>query len=109
VIVWSGWGILAVLIAAVGGALGAVAGGEHHSNLGMGIGLVAVAPAIWLLGKRLNDPEKGRVLVDPQTGQQVIMQRTHTLFWVKMEYWGAIVALFGALVIVTRLLPGSTG
>ena len=93
-IIWSGWGILVVGFAVAGMVLGGLVGAG--SNIGLGIGLALSALPIWLVGRRLNDPSSARTLVDPQTGQTVVFQRTHSLFWIPMQWW-AIAALVLAI------------
>ena len=55
-------------------------------------GLFAAAAANWLIGKRLNGTP-GRELVDPATGERVLLARQHKLFWIRMEYWSIPVAV----------------
>ena len=103
--VWSRAGILVPVIAFGAGALGAVAGGTHPVT-GSGLGMMAGAVAIWFLGKRLNGPGSTRVLIDPQTNEQVILQRKHTMFWIPMEYWGVFFALMGVFIAIYGLFVG---
>ncbi|GAA3999846.1 hypothetical protein GCM10022247_20210 [Allokutzneria multivorans] len=94
-IVWTGWGILALLIAALGGGggsgIGVALGGPSDSpNLGTVIGLALAAVAIWFVGERLNRPVQG---FDQNTGQPVLYRNRHRLFWVPMQYFGPILGL----------------
>ncbi len=100
-IIWSGWGILAVLLGVLGAlggsALGlAVTGTGTGQNLGGALGLGSAGVAIWYLGQRLNQPWSG---FDERTGQPVQIANRHRLFFVPMQYWG-IAAGFGAAVIL---------
>jgi len=74
-------------------------GGDSQSDLGASfvflisaISLVTGAAANWFIGRRLNGGE-GRVLVDPRTGEQVVLKRSHDFFFIKMEYWSIPVVL----------------
>lgn len=96
-IVWSGWGILVVLIAGLAAGIGVAAGGTAHASLGMGLGAILGAVGIWFLGRRLNGPTSERLLVDPKTGQQVMLRCKNTLFWINMEWWAIVVALLGVI------------
>ncbi|SDN11927.1 hypothetical protein [Allokutzneria albata] len=94
-IVWTGWGILTILIAAIGGAGGsgigvALGGPSDSANLGTVIGLLLAGVAIWFVGERLNRPVQG---FDQATGQPVLYRNRHRLFWVPMQYFGPIVGL----------------
>ncbi|TXN67810.1 hypothetical protein FV230_13810 [Methylobacterium sp. WL6] len=99
-VIWSGWGILAVPVvvgtAVVVGALGGLAlraaGHPDLMFLAVSLGLFAAAGANWLVGRRLNGAPPLE-LVDPATNQSVLLRRRHALFWVPIQYWSLPVAL----------------
>jgi hypothetical protein len=101
-IVWSGWGALTILIVGVVSIVVGVVFDLVFAALGYpklivfagSIGLLAGAAANWYVGKRLNS-KPGRELVDPATGERVVLTRRHKLFWIQMEYWSIPVALLG--------------
>lgn len=101
-IVWTGAGVLVLFIGIAGYALGYAIGGQEHGALGGGLGTILGAVGIWFAGRALNNPAKARVLVDPQTGQQVVLQKTHTFFWVKMEWWAIVVVIIGVYAIFAK-------
>lgn len=72
---WTGWGILALPIAA--------------------------GAAIWLLGQRLNTPQPG---FHPQTGQPVLFVNRHRLWFLPLQWWGPVAAVVGVVVGVQSLL-----
>lgn len=109
-IVWQGWGILVVVLAIVpiivmqllaDGLMGPGGWSRNNSWL-LPVALLIAAPLIYFVGKRLNEGQE-RVLVDPQTGQEVRIRRTHSLFWVRMEYWAAIVAVIAVVAFIAGL------
>lgn len=107
-IIWSGWGILVVPLVAVSvGILAAVAGAAGmHNIVGMVAGLVAAAPLTWLLGRKLNGPDASRTLVDPQTGQTVVLQRRHSLFFIPVQYWSIVcIILAGVILFILMSAP----
>ena len=59
----------------------------------------AAAGLLFLIGRALSSKE-ARVLVDKQTGEEVILTPSHTLFFIPIAYWvplllvGGIVFLF---------------
>jgi hypothetical protein len=57
---------------------------------------VVAAGVVWLLGVYLNKKQAKR-LVDPATGQDVVLKPNHSLFFIRMEYWAAILLLLGIL------------
>ncbi|GAA4893818.1 hypothetical protein [Streptomonospora salina] len=99
-IIWRGWGILTVLIAAAccipAGLIVESALGSELAPFGVAFGLVASGIAVFFLGQRLNTPRPG---FHPQTGERVVFRNRHTLFFVPMQYCGFV--LLGAAVLVT--------
>ena len=104
-IVWTGAGGLVFVIAVVAAGIGAVLGGTHPAA-GGGLGLIAGSVAIWFLGKRLNGPGSTRVLIDQKTGEQVVLRRKHTMFWIPMEYWAVFLGLLAVCLIAYGLIAG---
>ena len=44
-----------------------------------------------------------RVLIDAETGKKVIFKGNHSLFWIKMEYWGPIFMVLGLIILAQNL------
>lgn len=109
-IIWSGWGILVVPITLLAGgtvfaviaALLTAAGLERLSGFGLAAGLLAAAAANWWAGRRLNGGT-GRVLLDPATGQHVVLRRTHSLFFIPMQWWAVPLAVAGGFMLLASL------
>ena len=110
VLVWRGWGIVVVGIAFaalfLGGSFGALIG-ERWLVPGAGIFLIPGGVLTSYLGQRIN-ANTTRQLVDPKTGQQVIIRRDHSLFFVKVEWWGPVMAVVGVVFLVAGLLSPGT-
>jgi hypothetical protein len=98
-IVWQGWGILVAVLAGGAMALAQVAG---DAALGPGgyarnstwlapLALLVAAAVVWPLGRRLNGGQ-GRVMTDKETGREVVLRRSHSLFFIRMEHWALIMA-----------------
>src|SRR5438874_12493217 len=48
------------------------------------------ASIVWPVGRSMNGGDD-RELIDPKTGERVVLRRgQHRLFFVPVEYWGAI-------------------
>lgn len=99
-IIWSGMGFLVVLLGIAGliagGFLGSAIG---HPGAGLGIGGFIAAAANWGLCKVIY-PKQPQVLVNPSTGQQVLIKPSHSLFFIPMPVWTWLMAAGGALLLV---------
>ena len=106
ILVWRGWGILCLLIpGALIVATEAVAGErlfQQYTTLFWAAVLLVSAGVLWFLGQCLNRAP-GRVLVAPQTGERVVLRKTHSFFFVRMEYWAIAFAVCGAVALVVAL------
>ena len=52
----------------------------------------------WFLGRYLHS-KPGRILVDKASGQEVTIKPNHSLFFIKLEYWGPILLVIGFFVL----------
>ncbi|OPH58969.1 hypothetical protein BC351_21775 [Paenibacillus ferrarius] len=107
-VIWKGWGILAVLMAMAGFVIGMmIESAIYGSSKGILHGwpytltLIAAAVGIWFSGKALNK-SAGRVLVDPQTNQQFKMGTPHTLFFIPMQYTSFVLGLIAILMLFSK-------
>ena len=112
-IVWQGFGILAVvipvvLIVVVTVVWTAISGSstpsDRDTTLIVAIAALASAPLVYLLDKRLA-ARPGRTMIDKATGQEVEMRGAHTLFFVRMKYWAWLLGIGGLVLLVVGLLP----
>lgn len=105
-VIWSGWGILAVLITApacgivAGAALLDTMGQQGWTGLAVGLGLLAAAAVNGWAGQRLNGGS-GRLLTDQATSQTVVPRRRHSLFLIPMQWWPVRLAIPGALTVLS--------
>ena len=101
-IIWSGWGILGILIPGamvfvmelIAAAMGQAAGHTWP----VALGLLAGAGIVYLISQRLSRP--GRTLIDPQTGQTLVIQRRDSLFFIPLKWIAVIVAVLGLFFLV---------
>ena len=109
-IVWSGLGFLGALIPFVtaivavflaNAVFGHGYGAMHMWPLAMGV--LIGAGLVYLLSVRLDAP--GRLLIDPATGQRVMMKSSHTLFWIPLKWIALLAAVVGLLLL---FLPANT-
>lgn len=111
-IVWSGWGLLVVILAIPASIAATIVGGVFNALVPLEKPLLAsIIGAIWgvswgvsciVVGRRINDPQKDRLVVDPNTNQKILIKKRSTLFWIPIEYWGyPIIAVTVIFVAVT--------
>lgn len=81
IIVWRGLGFLVPLAVLL--SLFVATRFPANQHLSGGIALLVCGVALWFLGTRLNREVK----------------RGHTLFWIPMQYWAIVLAVFAPLVI----------
>ena len=62
------------------------------------IGLFLASVLCYLLGKRVNR-STGRVVIDQMTGRLKIERAYHHCFFLKVEYWGFLCLLMGAVIL----------
>lgn len=104
-IIWSGLGILIPIVAILGIITGTVMTGIlGHPAIGPGLGIGLAALGNWGLWK-LVYPKQPKILIDPQTGQQVVMKPSHSLFFIPARAWTWILAILAAPV----MLMGAVG
>lgn len=95
-IIWQGFGILALIIPLLTSILCAVMG-VHNPGLGAIIGAVIIG----YLGYQLNN-KPGRELIDPKTNQTVILKKKHALFWIPMQYIAVFWFIIGIALIIMQ-------
>ena len=108
-VVWKGWGLLVVLFLVICVFL-VQKSVEAFYYVGYYQEQAWPQPLVFLLasipttffGLKLNN-KPARVLVDPETGEQVEIKRDHSLFWVPMQYWGIILCGFAALMYLKNI------
>jgi hypothetical protein len=102
-IVWSGRGILSALVFILSLISFNSLLPMQQSGSGL-IGSLFVAAAFsWFMGKKWNEQE-GQVLMDKASGKEFMVKPNHSLFWIKMQYWGIIFALLGLLALIQELV-----
>ena len=99
-LIWQGFGFLAVVFPILGyvltvKVLQAILGAPYtdsHAWPGA-LGTLLGAAAVWFLARSpiLNKP--GRSLVDPKTGETVVLKKKHTFFFIPMDYFAGIMLL----------------
>lgn len=110
-LMWRGWGIVVAGIALaaffVGGMAGEALGADGRWTVAAaGACLIPAGVGTWFLGKRMNR-NSVRELIDPKTGQPVLIRNDHSLFFLPVEWWGPIMVVVGVVVLVAGIVSPS--
>ena len=108
-VIWRGWGILAPVIPILVWALipltlkPLMAEATYQQYFGQMTAISGLmgAVALWYIGRWFNSGEK--TLVDPETGEEVMFKPSHSLFFIKMEYWAIPFVLFSLFLLSASL------
>lgn len=60
------------------------------------VSLFVSGVACWFVGRFFHN-QKVQALTDPKIGKQVVLQKSHTLFFIPMVWWGPILAAFALI------------
>ncbi len=110
-IFWNGMGFL-VVVFVFGFSLIAnlitnnITGGEEYWNSHQwpfGVSLIVAGVLSWGVG-RLLARRKARTLVDKETGEDVVLESYHALFFVKMHWWGPVFIILGVGVAIADVM-----
>jgi hypothetical protein len=111
-IIWSGLGILVVPIVIGFVLLSALLTNQLSSTPDyfelhgwpMGVGIITSAVACWFLGRRLH-ASGSQTLIDPKTGHPVVLRRSHSLFFIPMQWCAALLLPIGIMISTTSKTP----
>ena len=109
-IIWSGRGFLVAVIVfgfslALNLAFNAWWGDRYYDNhkWPFAISLFLSAIVCWFLGSALRK-RTSQVVIDKETGKEFLLDRSnHSLFFIPMHFWGPILAIAGAIVLIIDL------
>lgn len=60
------------------------------------LAFLLAAAVIWPVGAYLNR-KQGKVLIEKETGREVVIKPDHSFFFIRMEYWGPILIVLGII------------
>ena len=107
-LVWEGYGLLAfgppLAIAIVMEVLVDVIGGSgtytHASALFAGIALILSGPPTWALARWLDGRTPTRHLMDPVSGESVVLRTRHRFFFIETRIWAKLWPICGVIFLV---------
>lgn len=88
-IIWRGFGIMVVVLAVIGVMVGSLGS--------LPLGMLVAAALTYGMHRLIEAKQPPRVLVDQQTGQEVILKPKHDLFFVPVKYWSYVFVALGVL------------
>jgi uncharacterized Tic20 family protein len=105
-VTWQGRGLYAVLPFFTGGIPSMVVSASFelespnpYSSVVFAIGILVGAAIVWFLGRRYE--KEARVLIDPETREEVKFSPKNTFYYVSLKSWAIVWAVFGVLLIVS--------
>ena len=100
-VIWTGWGLLVLVFVVIGAGTGELLANlaQTDQNWPMGIGTLLAAGMNYSAAKMLES--EGEILIDPETGEEVLLKSSHSLFFIPIKYWTYV---FGALAVLWFLL-----
>src|ERR1700694_119198 len=105
-IIWRGAGavvfILGILAALVTNIVTSRVFDENNyfqTHPSQAVALWLTGTVCWFLGRFLHS-RPGQVVIDKDTGLAVTVRPEHSLFFIKLEYWGPILFVIGLCVLL---------
>ena len=103
---WRGWGCVVVPVVFVALCLAILAtdalGVYLYTTNVIGFFLILSGIVTWFLGKRMNR-DRERRLIDPATGEEVVVRNDHSLFSIRVEWWAPVLIVVGGILLVLGL------
>jgi di/tricarboxylate transporter len=101
VVIWSGRGFLSVIVLFIALFSCISIFPESQSDLCFVIPAYITGIFSFFFGVKWNTTL--RVFIDKETGKEINFKSNHSLFWIKMEYWGIIFTAFGLVILSQNL------
>ena len=102
-IIWSGLGFLVVIFAfgcslVMNLLISPLFGHGYYQTHAwpLAFALVVAGVLTWFVGNALNR-RRGKIYIDKETGREVQLRTNHSLFFIKMHYWGPILLVLAFL------------
>ena len=108
-IVWSGMGILAPIGAFALLVLAEVLTESHFNNEQYYqqhgwpalVAFIVAGLMCFILGKLLKK-EKPSGYVDPETGEELMVNPRHSFFWIPLQFWGILFPIIGLVFMFSK-------
>ncbi|SHL43704.1 hypothetical protein [Roseibium suaedae] len=112
-LIWRGWGLLLPLGAGFGALMGMLAASLLVTTAvsDMMPAVVAIGACLGAYGvvRLLEGTDKGRAVIDKKTGQEILLVRGDSLFFIKVRYWFYLLVLIAIAFFVFGIVHMITG
>lgn len=98
-IVWSGRGFLSLIVLVLTIFLCTKVFSDSQSDFTFIISFFVAGIFSYVFGIRWNH-DKFSVYINEETGKRLNLASKHSLFWIKMQYWGIIFILLGIITLI---------
>ena len=98
-IIWRGFGLLALIIPF---ALAFLLDLLFNTPWVNGVAAIIGAIINWFLGKTLNEGS-GQLVKDEETDKERYVKVQHSLMWIRMEYWSILIGMIGIGIILSEV------
>ena len=100
IVIWNGLGFLVIPVVIIGGvALTAIAEFDPGRKWPRMVAVLGTALALFGLGVLLNRP---KVVGHDGRGNAIKASEDHSLYWIPVQYWSAIVLIIGTIVVFKK-------
>ena len=93
-IIWSGKGFLPIVLLFGIFFLGLTIFPDQNHDYGFVLACFIAGIFSWFFGRKWN-AEKVKEVINPKTGEKLLVLNSNTLFWIPMQYWGFLFGVFG--------------
>ena len=103
-VIWRGWGILLPVGALIGAFIGALIstallGPQSTAIMPAIIGIFATLGA-YLIVRLLEKTDKGRAVIDKASGEEILLKRGDSLFFIPVRWWFYLLAVVTVISLV---------
>ncbi|MCR5761849.1 MAG: hypothetical protein K6G00_00525 [Treponema sp.] len=108
-LIWKGFGILTVFFAfasmigvqlIVDNVLGT--GYWKNNAWPLSLSLIISGLICWFLGRYLNS-RPGKIVIDKETGEGFELRKTHSFFFIPLQYWGVIYSILAIIAFIWKI------
>jgi len=108
-LIWKGFGVLTIFIIGVSmigvqAVVDNIFGTDYWSNNAWPLSLSLIISGLicWFLGRYLNS-RPGKTVIDKETGEEFQLRKTHSFFFIPLQYWGSICGILSIIAYIWKM------